>query len=1144
MTSVEGPSVLDAYPPATDADRERLLEFARKAPITFGSWRDLKGLYKRVEGDAGAEPPLLGALLGRLDAAPMAPPNAGPVTADLGSVRNVAGVAVRGGRAYVLGGRYGYAEQLDAFDLQVPDPLKPRRLSSTKIDRGQTIGLCGPFLCVFTTDYNTISLNVYDLAEDPDKPAQRGKIDLGGNAVSAGFAHPYVFVGTPGAAGRRNAPGGLRIVRISDTGVPTTVGKLDVPNALAVAASEDGRLALLAVQGTGFSWSRRPTPGVVRVIDTSDPTRPQVISTIEVTNATGVWISGRHAFIAAGAGRSGGDAGLHVVDLSDPKRPRKVAFVGTEWYPPSGIVVRGQHLYAASGYGGTRILDISDPAAPKQIAVESGLEPFVTEDGVLAYASGGYSGLSVWNISTPATPFRVGAPPSADTMGYMKRRARRLLRGLAKTDPERYVEVACRMLLESGQHLTGKRAERAVDPDRHWASMDVLFGGSGRFTQTRHGRGRYVERNKEERPRFRLRTREERAPEAWDRRPDLASALLTTASLPWQTYEAALKMLRAAKAPLPDIPEGALPGFLGSESPLLIRAATRRVADRLGAGRAVAPNLAADAYLLAGAARRRVIEAGIARQVGARGEWAQKFATELVTRVRETSGGGAALTRRQAGGLALLARTTPDVVPVDKLLPLLGRALAARHPDLTPWLHAVLGRLSSTDVITPTSSVVSAVALLESLPEDVREPALAAIGGGMAGKRLDLRTAQNGVQAISPWVRAATWRLLAASATDETTLGTLWRTLLDSPQQTPALETAMASPDALVALSRSGIRSDEMAARLNDRPFLIGLLSPQTFGTITQSVSASVTLRLIAAAPDDLWERLRPAWLRNLREGIGVDDLWANAEAALADDVDDRLVRRVLQDEEVARTLLEVENAEQVLSIREDTFGPLLGRYVERHAERFGRDSALLLDAATHLLPEVRDWALARVGSVGMGLPFALRLLESEVPPSVRVGRTFFEGVPPGGDREFDYALALCDSPQKSVRAIGREFVQARRETLPREDVLRALFENPDPETQAFVASLLGETPQRPAETAAFDGEVLRARNRARGAKERVKARQAAEPEPTVDVETLLALARSAATPRDAEWALAQLARLALAGQQIEGFSLDGVAGG
>ena len=124
---------------------------------------------------------------------------------------------------------------------------------------------------------------------------------------------------------------------------------------------------------------------------------------------------------------------------------------------------------------------------------------------------------------------------------------------------------------------------------------------------------------------------------------------------------------------------------------------------------------------------------------------------------------------------------------------------------------------------------------------------------------------------------------------------------------------------------------------------------------------------------------------------------------------------------------------------------------------------------------------------------------------------------------------------------MGRTFVSERWDTLPREDLLRALFENSHPDMQAFVAELLASSPSSSAGSAGFDGEVLRARHTARRAKEKIKARQSAAP--TVDIPTLLALARSR-TPRDSEWAWGQLAKLALAGQEIEGFSVSGVAGG
>ena len=73
-----------------------------------------------------------------------------------------------------------------------------------------------------------------------------------------------------------------------------------------------------------------------------------------------------------------------------------------------------------------------------------------------------------------------------------------------------------------------------------------------------------------------------------------------------------------------------------------------------------------------------------------------------------------------------------------------------------------------------------------------------------------------------------------------------------------------------------------------------------------------------------------------------------------------------------------------------------------------------------------------------------------------------------------------------------------------------------------------------------FDRAVLRAPDRGRRAKELVKRRrERAAPE---EIPLLLEMARGH-TGRDAEWALAQLAQLALDGHAIDGFTLDGTAG-
>jgi hypothetical protein len=76
-------------------------------------------------------------------------------------------------------------------------------------------------------------------------------------------------------------------------------------------------------------------------------------------------------------------------------------------------------------------------------------------------------------------------------------------------------------------------------------------------------------------------------------------------------------------------------------------------------------------------------------------------------------------------------------------------------------------------------------------------------------------------QAASPWVRGAGWTLLARSQTPAPVLRDLWDQLLAATQETPALATALRSPDAFQTLARANYPMAVFAARLRERPFLL-----------------------------------------------------------------------------------------------------------------------------------------------------------------------------------------------------------------------------------------------------------------------------------------------------------------------------------
>ena len=1093
-------------------------QFARETPLTYGTWGRFKRLYKTVEADAPANAALFGVLAARIDAAPLSSHAAAlPVTLEPG-VRGIESLVAIGQRVYCLHNGLGREKKLAGYEFDPENLLSPTLLGSVDVRGASSLASCGPFVCLLSGGLETGILSVFD----PDSvggPRWRGTVALNGYGQAVG-APPYVYAAVQG---QKTAWSGLRILDISDPDQPQIAGELEIKEAQKVAS--DGSLVAVTSGQTRFQWNQPPDAGGVHFIDATNPKRPRLLSTLSFSNVSAAALRGPLAFVGVDRTSPQDFPGLQIVDVSDPTRPQKLGFFGTSYYAPQSITLCGDFAYLTTQYGPPQIVNISNPDVPVAAGqIQShGVSVLAVSENT-AYVGTSYRGLELYNLKNPGKPSRIGVPPSGSTLGYMKRRVRRVLRNFAKTNSDAYVQLAAATLAEARSEN-----QAGLDLTRQWVLADILYGGAGRYTQRRHGRGTLIAASPTPR-----REREERAPEAWDKHLDTAATLLMTPALPWFVHEAMVKILLANRASLPPPSLESLAGFLASPSSLLNHFAVPLAAARMERGETVAPETAALAFTKANVRWRRTLETALDRQ-GQYAEdpaWARAFAGKVLDLALAALQNGR-LSRRYAGACEMIARRFPALVPDALVRTLAAALLSANQPGLTDLVLAVARR------VTPPEAL-GWLQALGPVADDLREPAVLALAFGLSSHGFTPAEASALVlQQSGEFERAAGWRLLAASATAPAVFQTLWTGLLDSLSATPALRTALSSPAALSVLARAGFSPQTIADRLRERPFLAGLLSPQTFVILLPAVPASVALTLIAAVADDRWPDFRPFLLDYLRAGNGLDTFWNAAPAALDADAEGRLERRLFGDSDAANTLALVDDP-GLLSVRDPAFDAALGRWVRVHESLFIQNSPLLLQAAIHVLPSVRAWGLDRAQVLGFDLPFALRLLESSLPASADIGGAFFTSLPPADPAVRGYALALCDSPIASVRALGRTFVSERWDTLPREDLLRALFENSHPDMQAFVAELLALSPARPAESAQFDGEVLRARHTARWAKEQVKARQSAEP--TVDVPTLLALARSR-TPRDSEWALGQLARLALAGQEIEGFSLSGVAG-
>lgn len=1129
------------YPPTTEEEKTALLQFIRTAPMGYGTWRDLKGLYKRVEADPNADPSLLGAFAARFDAATMnrVPDNAVGIELGSGS-RTIVSACIRDGILYALTGSDNYASRnFRIYDLAGSDLMKPTRIADLKFADGQFLQLCGDYAIAVTNRFRNAGLPVFKLTvfdvSDPRNPRQRGEVESGGSGQVV-TRYPYVFTAVVPTASNHPAQQkefyGLRVVSIADPDNPRVVAELQIPRIKGLLASDNGDRLAVVVEATGFSWRHLPGKEGVRIFDVSVATNPREIGSMDLSDVElGGGIYGNRLYVPA---QNRYYKRLAIYDLSNPGKPRHLTTWKhiNQYNGVDTVLVQNAVGYVTLRNGGMEIIDVRDPTNIISISTQNayywGTKQLLRDGDNLYFPVG--DRIRVWNVASPERVQLVGVPPSPDTIAYMKRRVRRVLRNLSKANPTKFAEAAFHALTGSGA------PPESLNTRLNWVTMDLLYGGGTSWYQQSHGRGGYTKR-KGQASRITLRRREERAPSAWDTRPELAESLLKTPHLPYQTHEFAARVLRTLGRELPTVTStDTLQSWLSGESLLLQSVASRSAANILDSKKALNATVTALAYFRASRFRRSRIERAVL-EIGKKDEgWRAKVGAELSELLQERGlNSDNSLNRRGLAGARFLGQHLALYADARSVLALAPGLLQTRESALIDLVTAVARQV-------PTYQVTNWIGALSSLSEQDREPAMVALEQAVANlEPMDLSrmALYNGVASA----REMAWRLLAASATSQQVLFAAWSTLLDQTVVTDGLRTAMASPYALSLLERAGITNEQIAERLQSRPFLAELISRETFASLVQQASAETLLRLTAAMPDTKWEELRGGWLRLLQEGVGLTDLWRALPGAVDTDETGRLIERILENEEYADALLGLgpEEVETALEIRRDPFDTLLRRWLERREAVFTKDSGPLLQAATHELNGVRTWGLERARALGFGLPFALRLLECEIPASMVVGREFFTNVPPGGDRELDYALALCDSPILAVRRLGREFVTGRWQTLPQSDLLRALFENPDPESQAFVSERLTTQTGAPDETGAFHADVLRQRNRSRKAKEAVKKSEATTP--AVDTATLLELARGSATPRDAEWALSQLARRALAGEQIPGFSLDGVAG-
>ncbi len=1168
-----------SFPPADAATRAATLDWIRAAPLVYGPWQGFKRLYKEAEAayrNGAREPEIVAALLARIDEQPLETIGK---SADVAVAGSFGALNVAGGFAYL----WSRGRELQTYDLSAP--AQPQLISVWSPDLTDPI----PVGLEVSAGYLWLRsggkvwrLNV----ENPSTPALDGEfkqntfgtaiageriISLDGATLrvsevrdgslievgSGEFVQTYYgLIGGPNFAaamtynyGRRGATYELNFADLSDAANPRLAGKL--PTDYASVLQPCGDFWLSFSNNELFTY------------DLSDLDNPRQIGKLKVEGASFLACEADRAAVFCQTWNRGSFATkIRLLDLSNPKNPSitgEYDFGSARYNEVSSLALAGDTLYLGTR-AGLRLLDVSDPKTIQEI----------------------------------------GKAPDPKTFAYMKRRGRRLLRDLSRSDADGFTALASAFFAEIADKPN-------LDWDNNWIAADLVAANHPNWHQASHGRGAYLYNAKS----LVVKRRVERASDAWNLHPEQLNSLVensVTAPVVHLARQATAATSRLSAAQIESYVASNWPDLRVIGARAALESDVSALSPRAVAGAIAASNPLKRRALLERAQPSPAIASELANFLGAslpieRDKFGRRMTVQSLTR------------RGRELALLLAARfdlSNPEF-RADGALPALRALLNSSEAPLKSLGAQFCRRLSAAQVLPLIPFALNNAAVLEALLESASRA------------DFDKEQIDKAVRAPSREARVVAWQLVAASRTKSATLGAVWLSLLRGLTQSydwnartvnwrisDALQSALSDADARAALVRGELDwrevrprwSGEFAGSEAGAYYTNAGVPGEVFGAYALFLPAEVTVKTIADLTDARWGEWKTGFVAAIapHPAIGAQ-FWGAVQQYLDAKKEgaEQLRARTFDDPVIAATfagaagqlapalllsliasvpeavwLLWRDALLQVLktdAARREAFweaarsqgfagGFLRGRLIDdaEFAATFGMlesdvtqfddpsleslitlwlgarelDAETLIEAAIHPLPAVRAIGLSGLVARGLTVPIALRLLESDLRDAMDAAKVWFES---REENIANLALALCDSPRLRARQYGREFVGARLDDLIGDGLLAKLEENPNAEMQGFVANLLLE---RDAETAPieFDRAVLRGRNRARRAKNLVQTRRS-QSAPLPDDATLLELARGK-TPRDAEWALQQLARRALE-SEIAGVEVSGV---
>jgi len=285
------------------------------------------------------------------------------------------------------------------------DATDPANLSV--VGQKRMRGYCAGVTATAQTAYAAFGcrgLHILDIS-DPAVPDSIGNISLAYFAGKVSASENLLVVTDVGPTsgdidfgcwgeGPSYSPVTLPVYDIMQPTQPVLLGSYEMP----------GLVTKLAVSGNIVcTFNSGGVSPMVQVIDASDPTKPQVLSSF---NTLGVPYLGvivdTLLFMAT-------DSTLEVANIADPSHPTLIGH-GIDVNPACGIAVRLPYVFLANDFSYLTIWDVSDPVHPAKIGtgVTPGRANDVAVSGNYAYVGGGvlysFTGVQVFDISDLAHP--------------------------------------------------------------------------------------------------------------------------------------------------------------------------------------------------------------------------------------------------------------------------------------------------------------------------------------------------------------------------------------------------------------------------------------------------------------------------------------------------------------------------------------------------------------------------------------------------------------------------------------------------------------------------------------------------------------------------------------------------------------------